>query len=259
MNKVEEILAGTARRMGLEVSRVSSRRNRVPVEATPLEVRTIGDLSPYTMTSSERLWSLLRAVTYLEAEQIPGDFVECGVWRGGSAMAMLEQLRHLGSSSRELWLYDTYSGMTPPSSFDVEHSTGRTAADLLTESPKTEGDSVWCIASLDDVRANISGIGYPMNRVHFVQGDVAETLKEQVPEQIALLRLDTDWYESTRASLEYLYPRLVAGGICILDDYGHWEGARKAVDDFFQSQGTRPLMHPIDYSGRIFHKPASHA
>ena len=259
MKKVEEVLATTARRIGLEVSRVSSSRNRVPVEATPDEVQAIRDLSPYTMTSSERLWSLLRAVTYLEAEQIPGDFVECGVWRGGSAMAMLEQLRHLGSSSRELWLYDTYSGMTPPSAFDVEHSTGRTAADLLTESPKTEGDSVWCIASLDDVRANISGTGYPMNRVHFVQGDVAETLKEQVPEQIALLRLDTDWYESTRASLEYLYPRLVAGGICILDDYGHWEGARKAVDDFFQSQGTRPLMHPIDYSGRIFHKPASHA
>ena len=211
------------------------------------------------MTSPERLWSLLQAVKYLEAEEIPGDFVECGVWRGGSAMAMLKQLQTLDSRSREVWLYDTFSGMTAPTEFDVEHSSGRNAEELLEESPRAEGNNIWCIAGLGDVEANIASTGYPLDKIHFVQGDVAQTFTEHLPEEIALLRLDTDWYQSTRLSLEYLYPKLVTGGICILDDYGHWQGARKAVDEFLESQGARPLMHPIDYSGRIFHKPASHA
>jgi len=97
-----------------------------------------------------------------------------------------------------------------------------------------------------------------VREIHLVEGDVAQTLTHTVPETIALLRLDTDWYESTRIGLEVLYPRLAVGGVCILDDYGHWQGARKAVDDYFEALGHRPYMHTIDYSGRVFIKTDAH-
>lgn len=211
------------------------------------------------MTSSERLWSLIESVRYVVREEIPGDFVECGVWRGGSVMAMLNELRKMEAMDRRVWLYDTFAGMTPPSSADVEASTGRHANELLSATPKDTGNNVWCIADVQDVTRNVTTTGYPLDLIKFIEGDVVETLNESTPNEIALLRLDTDWYESTRKSLEVLYPRLAVGGVCILDDYGHWQGARKAVDEYFAALGHRPLMHPIDYSGRIFLKPGSHA
>ena len=252
-------MARTARKLGLEISRVSSQGRRLPVEALPSDAAAIASLQDYTMTSAERLWSLMESVRYVVNEGISGDFVECGVWRGGSVMAMLNELRNLKAMDRRVWLYDTFAGMTPPSSADVEASTGRHAYELLSATPKGTGNNVWCIADLHDVTRNITSTGYPMDLIEFVEGDVVETLADRIPETVALLRLDTDWYESTRASLETLYPRLAVGGICILDDYGHWQGARKAVDEYFTELGHRPLMHPIDYSGRIFMKPASHA
>lgn len=248
-------MAAAARRAGLNVSRVSSEGTRLPVEATEAERRIVERVrSGYTMTSAERVWSLLQAVRYAQEERIPGAFVECGVWRGGSIMAMAMGLQQAGAADRELWLYDTFAGMTPPTAADVEASSGRTAQELLDSTPVADGDNVWCVAGIDDVRTNIASTGYPLERCTFVVGDVAQTLHEQTPEQIALLRLDTDWYESTRASLDVLYPRLAPGGVCILDDYGHWAGARQAVDEYFTEHGPRPLMHPIDYSGRIFVK-----
>ena len=259
MNKAEVFVANVARKVGLEISRVSSRSGRLPVEATTSDAEAIGALQDYTMTSSDRLWSLIESVRYIVREEIPGDFVECGVWRGGSVMAMLNELRNMEAMGRRVWLYDTFAGMTPPSSADVEASTGRHANELLSATPKDTGNNVWCIADVQDVTRNVMTTGYPLDLITFVEGDVAETLYESTPDTIALLRLDTDWYESTRKSLEVLYPRLAVGGVCILDDYGHWQGARKAVDEYFAALGHRPLMHPIDYSGRIFLKPASHA
>lgn len=259
MNKVEVFVANVARKAGLEISRVSSRSRRLPVEATTRDAEAIESLQEYTMTSSERLWSLIESVRYVIQEGIPGDFVECGVWRGGSVMAMLNELRKMEAMDRRVWLYDTFAGMTPPSSADVEASTGRHANELLSATPKDTGNNVWCIADVQDVTRNVTTTGYPLDLIKFIEGDMAETLNESTPDTIALLRLDTDWYESTRKSLEVLYPRLAVGGVCILDDYGHWQGARKAVDEYFAALGHRPLMHPIDYSGRIFLKPASHA
>jgi hypothetical protein len=108
---------------------------------------------------------------------------------------------------------------------------------------------------LDAVRRTVLGSGYPAERVHFVEGRVEDTLPAHAPEQLALLRLDTDWYESTRAEMEHLYPRLVPGGVLIIDDYGHWEGARRAVDEHFAAHGPAPLLHRIDYTARIAVKP----
>ena len=254
MSALERLVSAGASRLGLSVSRTSTLMNRLPIEATAADRATIEAVRPFTMTSSERIWSLVKAVDYVVSQPVPGDFVECGVWRGGSVMAMARRLGELGAADRTMWLYDTYEGMTAPTEADVEASSGLTARQLLDETEVGDGNNVWCVAGIDDVRANVASTGYPMDLIRFVQGDVALTLQESVPDRIALLRLDTDWYESTRAGLEILYPRLELGGICILDDYGHWQGARKAVDDYFDQQGFRPLMHPIDFSGRVFIK-----
>lgn len=224
MSRLEQGLASLAGRAGLSVSRVSSQQNRLPIEATDADREIIALVRPYTMTSAERVWSLLQAVRYVTDESVPGDFVECGVWRGGSVMAMARQLGILGVQDRRVWLYDTFEGMTPPTDKDVEAASGVTASELLAATEVGDGNNVWCVASQDDVEQNLRLTGYPMDRFRFVRGDVAETLKSDVPDQVAILRLDTDWYESTRVGLEVLYPRLVPGGVCIFDDYGHWQG-----------------------------------
>ena len=254
MSSYERVINGVARRFGLQVSRLSSTGSRLPVEASAEDAARIATLKPYTMTSSERLWSLLNAVRYVVDERIPGDFVECGVWRGGSVMAMAQELAKLRELDRRIWLYDTFSGMTPPTSRDVEASSGTSAAEMLNSTAAVDGNNVWCIAGRADVESNVRSTGYPFEQFRFVEGDVCLTLQRDVPESIAILRLDTDWYESTKASLETLYPRLAKGGVCILDDYGHWQGARAAVDEYFQARGHRPYMHTIDYSGRVFIK-----
>ena len=226
----------------------------MPVEATTQDVTLINSIIPFTMTSSERLWSLINAVRHVVSNEIPGDFVECGVWRGGSVMAMAQELSNLGVTDRRIWLYDTFSGMTDPTAADVETGTGVLAADMLSTTAVADGDNVWCVAGLSDVQANVRSTGYPFENFTFIEGDVAQTLKSSFPATISLLRLDTDWYESTRMELEVLYPRLAVGGVCIFDDYGHWQGARKAVDEYFEKLGHRPYMHPIDYSGRVLIK-----
>lgn len=258
MKRYEQVIDRTARRFGLQVSRVSSAHDRLPGDATKADAAVIRALRPFSMTSAERLWTLLDAVRYITTEQIPGDIVECGVWRGGSMMAAAGELLRQGDTGRRLWLYDTYAGMTAPTAEDVEAGTGVTAAQMLATTEVGDGNNVWCIAGRADVEANMRSTGYPIEQMEFVEGDVAQTLTSSVPESVALLRLDTDWYESTKVGLEVLYPLLSVGGVCILDDYGHWEGARKAVDDYFTDHGPRPFMHPIDYSGRVFIKPASH-
>lgn len=254
MSGFEAAVGRLAGRLGLTVSRTSSLQNRLPVESTAAERATIDFIRPYTMTSSERVWSLLQAVRYATEQGLPGAFVECGVWRGGSVMAMARQLSQLDVTDRDIWLYDTFEGMTPPTKEDVEASTGASAADLMQTTDRGDGNNVWAYATQEDVESNLRLTGYPVDRFRLVRGDVAKTLETDFPDQIALLRLDTDWYESTRIGLEVLYPRLVIGGVCILDDYGHWAGARKAVDDYFTEHGPRPFMHPIDYSGRVFIK-----
>ena len=254
MKTYERVVDSVARRLGLQVSRVSSIGTRLPVEATAADAALIASLRPFTMTSAERLWSLVGAVRYVTDAGLAGDFVECGVWRGGSVMAMAKELTSLGITDRRIWLYDTFAGMTEPTEFDIEAGTGVAATDMLASTDVGDGNNVWCVAGRADVEANVRSTGYPFEQFTFVEGDVAQTLQTSAPASIALLRLDTDWYESTRVGLEVLYPRLVPGGVCILDDYGHWQGARTAVDDYFAALGHRPYMHPIDYSGRVFIK-----
>jgi O-methyltransferase len=208
---------------------------------------------PWTMTGADKIYALIQAVRYVDRHQIPGDVVECGVWRGGSMQAAARTLLSVGDTSRDLHLFDTFDGMPAPTERDVRRSDDRTAEELLAEQTRERG-KVWAVATLEDVQQGFEQIPYPRERIHFVQGRVEETIPEAAPEQISILRLDTDWYESTRHELEHLYPRLSPGGVLLLDDYGYWEGAREAVDEFLDETGERLLLVRMA-SGRLAVKP----
>ncbi len=215
----------------------------------------ISQVRPFSMASRERLAAVADAVRYVEASHLAGAIVECGVWRGGSMMMAALTLRALGVANRELYLFDTFQGMTEPTAHDRRWS-GEHASEKFVRTQRADGTgSDWCRASLDDVRRNMLSTGYPTERVYYCQGPVEQTLPGSAPEQVALLRLDTDWYESTRHELEHLYPRLVPGGILIIDDYGTWEGARRAVDEYFQRNAPAPFLSRIDHTCRLAVKP----
>jgi O-methyltransferase len=209
---------------------------------------------PYTMTGVPRLQALVEAVRYCVRREVRGAFAECGVWRGGSILAMIYTLQNLGVSDRDIYLYDTFEGMTEPTAEDVSPYDG--SALRKWNPARRRRARAWHyffdpkVFNEEAVRETVLATGYPPNRVHFVKGPVESTVPEHAPVRLALLRLDTDWYESTRHELMHLYPRLSSGGILIIDDYGHWQGARRAVDEYF-AQGDGPLLNWIDYAARI--------
>lgn len=213
-------------------------------------------VSHLTMTSIERRYALLESIRYIQRSRIPGDIVECGVWRGGSMVLVARALIEAGDTHRNLYLLDTFTGMPPPGAEDLD-AAGTPAARLLAHdmTPRTES-RLWAEAGLDAVRQNMSATGYPAERLHFVRGKVEETIPQQAPSTIALLRLDTDWYESTRHELIHLYERVSPGGIVIIDDYGCWQGAKKAVDEFIAATPDPIFLHRIDDTGRLFLKPS---
>jgi len=247
---------GLIRRLGFDVVRHGDVRPAPPpADVDAAAAATIRLVQPYTMTSPERLYALIQAVRHVSAAAIPGDVVECGVWRGGSMMAAARALLECGDTSRDLYLFDTFEGMSPPGTQDVAID-GQSASDLLRTQDRNRPDSAWCYATLEDVRSAMSGTSYDSARIHYVKGRVEDTIPGGAPEHIAVLRLDTDWYESTRHELEHLYPRLSQGGVLIIDDYGHWAGCRKAVDEYFASRNIHLLLNRVDYTGRIAVKPA---
>lgn len=210
----------------------------------------------YTMTNPTRVGVLIDAVRYLVANKIEGDFVECGVWKGGSAMAMALALQEGGAENRELYLYDTFSGMTAPSAHDVFHN-GKTAITMFSETKTSDDTSNWCFSPLEEVQRNVLRTGYPKEKLHFIQGKVEETIPQTIPKKIALLRLDTDWYTSTKHEMTHLFPLLAKNGVLIIDDYGCWEGARKAVDEYVKENDICLFLNRIDAEARIAIK--SHA
>jgi hypothetical protein len=227
------------------------RLERVVPEISPAAAALLRRFSAYTMTSVERQWALVQAVDYLNANRVAGDIVECGVWRGGN-MLIAKELCKGAPLARKFYLYDTFTGMSAPTDADVSLS-GHSAETKFRARQRADHTD-WLYASLDDVRGNFRGAGLLDEQVVFVKGRVEDTLRDEanLPKQIALLRLDTDFYESTKAELEALYPRLVSGGIMIIDDYGHWQGARRAVDEYFRD--TPVLLVRIDYSARLMMK-----
>ena len=202
---------------------------------------------PFTMTSLPRMYSVYQSVAHAVRNSVPGAFVECGVWRGGSAMLAALAFLTFQDPRRELYLYDTFAGMTEPTDVDVD--THRSPAWRIWRASRRGDVNDWCYASLEEVTDNMRSTGYPMDRVHLVKGRVEDTVPATIPARIAILRLDTDWYESTRHELVHLYPLLSRNGVLIVDDYGYWQGARKAVDEYFAREPL--LLSRIDSTGRI--------
>ncbi len=212
------------------------------------ERRIIRVAERHSQTSRDALASLVSATRYLARHRIPGALAECGVWRGGSMMAVALTLLDEGAADRDLWLYDTYAGMPAAGPQDRNYR-GEAPAEVAAR----RGGASWNVAGLELVRANLARTGYPMQRVHLVPGMVEATIPARSPGPLALLRLDTDFYASTAHELRHLYPLLEPGGILIVDDYGHWKGARQAVDEYFA--GRRIYLHRVDYTVRLAVKP----
>lgn len=199
----------------------------------------------YTMTSMERGYALYKAAEYVITKNIPGCFTECGVWKGGSCMLAALTAIRLGGADRDIYLYDTFTGQPRPSEHDRVAWNNRSMQERGTEDLAS-----WAVSS-DEVLGNLLSTGYPPEKIKLVRGKVEDTLRHTVPREIALLRLDTDWYESTACELDILYPRLARGGVLIIDDYGHFTGARKAVDEYFAAPGRNIFLSRIDYTGRV--------
>ncbi len=227
---------------------VSQLRREFPPDFDEQLVTTIRRVSHASITGPARLAAVCQAVEYVVRCDVPGAVVECGVWKGGSMMAAAITLGRL-QAARDLYLFDTFDGMTEPTELDISHD-GRTAAD--------EQAALDLIrVPLEQVERNMASTGYDPALVHYVRGPGEETLPGGAPERIALLRLDTDWYESTRHEMETLYPRLSVGGVLIIDDYGHWQGARTAVDEYLAKNGISIFLNRIDYTGRLAIKTAA--
>ena len=203
----------------------------------------------FTQTSKERVYGLYQSVLYIIDAGIPGDFVECGVWRGGSAMVMAFTLQELNVSNRKIYLYDTFEGMTEPTEHDHKLSGNTAQASEKWQKKQKKDHNEWCYASLPEVEHNLLSTKYPNDMLVFVKGKVEETIPQTVPDQIALLRLDTDWYESTKHELIHLFPLLQKTGVLIIDDYGSWAGSKKAVDEYFSDKSI--LLSRIDNTGRV--------
>jgi O-methyltransferase len=244
-------------KLGFEVRRKLNTSVAFPVEFSQEERALVQRIKEtgLTMASYQRLFATALACKHVGEQGIKGDFVECGVWRGGNSILAASIWSPL-ESQRSVFLFDTFSGMTRPSEYDVKISSKQEG--VATVSPvETNDGSAWCFASIEDVRANLMAFGIDPNMVRLVRGDVCETLDitENLPERISVLRLDTDWYESTKKELDVLYPRLVSGGILIVDDYGHWAGSKRAVDEYFARMRHRPFFQFTDYTGRCAVKP----
>lgn len=232
------------RKFGYELRKIKDR------DFSEKDLEIIKTVKPFTQTSPSRIISLINSIEYVVKNNIPGSIVECGIWKGGSVMAAIKTLQYLENAKKEFFLYDTFEGMTKPSEFDVsiKQSSG---IDLFSKSKINEQSSSLNNVSLSEVKKNIFSLGYDKNLIHFIKGKVEDTIPENTPKEISILRLDTDWYESTKHELIHLFPRLSKGGILIIDDYGYWKGSKKAVDEYFTKNKIPILLNRIDNSGRI--------
>ncbi|MBI4122967.1 MAG: class I SAM-dependent methyltransferase [Parcubacteria group bacterium] len=204
---------------------------------------------PFTMVSYERLKNAYELAEDIEKRKIAGAFVECGVWKGGAAAVMAS----VAGPKRQIWLFDSFEGLPEPTLHDgaraKEYASNRTSGTLASIGK--------CVGPLEDVRRLFFRVlRLPGNTIHIEQGWFQETLpaaREKVG-PIALLRMDADWYESTKCILENLFDNVVQGGYVIIDDYYCWEGCKKAVDEFLAKRNIRPRIMRVDKEGAYFQK-----
>ncbi|MBW4481633.1 MAG: TylF/MycF family methyltransferase [Tildeniella torsiva UHER 1998/13D] len=252
MKYIKSTIQNIADQFGYRIVRSQKNHKKVafPNDFDARNIEIIRLVQEKTMTSPERLNCLMNSVKYLVSNCIEGSVVECGVWKGGSMMAVAYMLKELSDINRDLYLFDTYEGMPPPTQKDRTYR-NVDAYSLLNSNNPAEKQAYLCYSSLQEVQENLDLTDYPSKRIHFIKGKVEDTIPEQAPQTIALLRLDTDWYESTKHELEHLFPRLVPGGVIIIDDYGYWKGCKEATDEYIRDHNLPILLNRIDSTGRV--------
>ena len=222
-----------------------------PVEIKEEEKEIIKLSDKYSMTGTIRMWALIQSIKNVIQNKIDGDFVECGVWRGGN-LILCQKYFDLQHIKKKIYGFDTFEGMVKPKEVDIDYR--NIPASEMYSLFKSDGEkSNLACCSLDEVNNNIIET-VPKNNIKLIKGRVENTLREEknLPEKISILRLDTDWYESTKIELEVLYPRLMSGGFLIIEDYGHFKGFRKAVDEYFKD--NMPYLHYVNYTCRLIIK-----
>ena len=225
-------------------------------EYTDDELRLIEISKKNTMTSYQKLNFLLRSIEHVYNNKIDGDFVECGVWKGGNIILFKNMINKLNMQNKKIYAFDTFEGMTKPLDIDVDlRFKQEKAADVMDRSPKDYNiHNIHSYYPIEKVKKNIIESCKDLENIKFIKGDVLKTLliSDNIPEKISILRLDTDWYESTKIELEILFPKLVNNGILIIDDYGDYKGCKKAVDEYFRYKKFN--IFKIDAGGRMLIK-----
>lgn len=211
-------------------------------------------VAKYTMCGVHRTFATISGVKHVVKNKIPGDFIECGVWKGGQIMAMMMTL-NLYNEERDIYLYDTFEGVPEPEPWERAVKHGGLALKRYKKFEREDGSSGWCRSELDEVKANVFSIPYNKKRIHFIKGLVEDTLPKSNHDKIALLRMDTDLYSSTKIELELLYPKVLSNGVIIIDDYGHWDGAKKAVNEYIKNNKLNIALQVDDGTGRTIIKP----
>lgn len=253
---MKQLIRRAAGRLGYDVvRRAAARQADLPPDVDGDTAATVAAVRGLTLTTTDRVIALCEAVRHVVRAGVPGALVECGVWRGGSSLAMVRTLLDLGVTDRDVFMFDTFERMPEPGPEDVDlQGTSAATYHRILEEGGDYDRATYDYLPYGEVQAVLSGTGYPPEHLHFVRGLVEDTLPEHAPERAALVRLDTDYYRSTRHELEHLYPRLSTGGVLLIDDYGHWLGCRQAVDEYLAqlaAEGTHLLLHRIDYSARL--------
>jgi len=239
--------------LGYKISRNDNNPFKYPAEFTKkdIEIFNFVNEKKITMISYQRMFANMLVAKNIIQNNIEGDFIECGVWKGGSTL-LVKLLFDEYKINNRVWLFDTFEGMTEPSIEDVKSTTGENAINKFLISKKNEYVD-WCYASIEEVQKNFVEAGVNLSNCNFIKGDVENTIPKEAKniDKISFLRLDTDWYESTKIELKYLYPKIIKKGFLIIDDYGRWDGSKKAVDEYFEKMKIQPLKSMIDYSSRL--------
>jgi len=223
-----------------------------PVEFSDEEREIISSIENYTMTNRKRIFTLINIFKEINLNNITGDFVECGVWRGGNII-LLQKFNDLFQTNKMIYGYDTFEGMTEAGEFDIDLRSVKSQELLKTTKKINDKKNIWAYCDVETVNLNISK-NFKEHNIKLIKGDVGKTLlnNQNLPDKISILRLDTDFYDSTKVELEILYPKLSKGGYLIIDDYGHFNGCKKAVDEYFKN--SKMVLHYSDYSCRYFRK-----
>ena len=256
MNKYSELIKKLINKFNFKIEHKNSwykRNEHLTVEMSQNELDIIKSISNYSMTTPANHWAIIQSIKHISKNNIDGDFVECGVWKGGNII-LFKLISNLLNLNKEIYAFDTFEGMPEPGEkdFDLKNINAKTTFDKYKNK-----DIKWCYSTLDEVKSNIKSFDANYNETfNFIKGKVEETLNDEknLPNKISLLRLDTDFFESTKKELEVLFPKLVSGGILIIDDYGHWKGAKKAVDEYFELDKNFLWLHRIDYASRLLIK-----